>query len=138
LKGDAGNTFPDFEKLSDKWDTAAEYISVYPNVLIGVHRDHTFAIVLVPEGPEQTTENIHLYYAQPDTDDALRAANTKQWKEVFEEDIFVVEGMQRGRHGPLFDGGRFSPAMDGPTHIFHDWVAAKIMAWRASGEQAAE
>ncbi|HID67402.1 MAG TPA: aromatic ring-hydroxylating dioxygenase subunit alpha, partial [Roseibacterium sp.] len=46
----------------------------------------------------------------------------------FEEDIFVVEGMQRGRSAQGFDGGRFSPAMDGPTHLFHRWVAARIAA----------
>ena len=49
-----------------------------------------------------------------------------QWKSVLEEDIFVVEGMQRGRHGPGFDGGRFSPAMDAPTHCFHAWVAKTL------------
>ena len=45
---------------------------------------------------------------------------------MFEEDVFVVEGMQKGRHAPGFDGGRFSPAMDGPTHLFHQWVADKV------------
>jgi hypothetical protein len=49
---------------------------------------------------------------------------------VFEEDIFVVEGMQAGRAAPGFDGGRFSPAMDGPTHMFHAWVAGRIAAAR--------
>jgi choline monooxygenase len=107
LKGEDGQTFPDFDALSDKWDTAAEYITAFPNVLMGVHRDHTFAIILVPEGPEKTTENIHLYYAQSNTDAKLREQNTQQWKEVFKEDVFVVEGMQRGRHAPKFDGGRF-------------------------------
>lgn len=131
LTDDSGASFPDFEGLSDKWDTAAEYITAYPNVLLGVHRDHAFAIVLTPQGPEQTVENIHLYYAQPQTDPELRARNTAQWKEVFEEDIFVVEGMQRGRHASGFDGGRFSPAMDGPTHMFHGWVAAQIARNRA-------
>ena len=131
-----GEPFPDFEGLSSKWDTAAEYISVFPNVLLGVHRDHAFAIVLVPEGPERTVENIHLYYARPDTDSGLRQRNTQLWKTVFEEDIFVVEGMQRGRHATGFDGGRFSPAMDGPTHIFHDWVASKVETWRASAKAA--
>ena len=137
LTGENGKTFPDFENLSDKWDTAAEYITVYPNVLLGVHRDHTFAIVLVPEGPEKTVENIHLYYSADETDPDLRARNTEQWKQVFAEDVFVVEGMQRGRHGPSFDGGRFSPAMDGPTHMFHDWVASQLERHR-SAPQAAE
>ncbi|MEL7098319.1 MAG: aromatic ring-hydroxylating dioxygenase subunit alpha [Pseudomonadota bacterium] len=128
LKGADGAQFPDFAALSKKWDTAAEYIAVYPNVLLGVHRDHAFAIILDPQSHDRTVEHIHLYYPVPDTSADLRAANTAQWKTVFEEDIFVVEGMQRGRAAPSFDGGRFSPAMDGPTHLFHDWVAARMMA----------
>ncbi len=138
ITNEDGESFPDFDDLSDTWDTAAEYIAVYPNVLLGVHRDHAFAIVLVPEATDRTVENIHLYYATPSTDDGLRQRNTEQWKTVFEEDIFVVEGMQRGRHAPMFDGGRFSPAMDSPTHMFHDWVAARLDAWQASQTQAAE
>ena len=55
-----------------------------------------------------------------------RTKNAAQWKVVFEEDVFVVEGMQKGRHAPGFEGGRFSPAMDGPTHLFHQWVADKV------------
>jgi hypothetical protein len=49
------------------------------------------------------------------------------WKTVFEEDIFVVEGMQKGRYAKGFDGGRFSPIMDEPTHVFHDWYARQIL-----------
>ena len=132
LQGDQGQVFPDFANLSDKWDTGGEYITVYPNVLLGVQRDHTFVIVLEPQTQTQTLEHVHLFYAQPKVDDALRQKNTAQWQEVFEEDVFVVEGMQRGRSAPGFDGGRFSPAMDGPTHTFHAWVAGKIEQYRAS------
>lgn len=131
LVGENDTRFPDFDGLSSKWDVAGEYITAYPNVLLGVHRDHAFAIILTPIATDRTVEHIHLFYAQPETDAALRAKNTAQWKEVFEEDIFVVEGMQRGRHAPAFDGGRFSPAMDGPTHLFHDWVAARMSQHRA-------
>jgi len=35
--------------------------------------------------------------------------------------------MQKGRRGDLFDGGKFSPAMDAPTHCFHDWVASRYI-----------
>ena len=52
--------FPDFENLPEKCNEAAEYISMYPNVLLVVHRDHDFAIILIPEGPEQTTESVGL------------------------------------------------------------------------------
>ncbi|MEJ6708459.1 MAG: aromatic ring-hydroxylating dioxygenase subunit alpha [Amylibacter sp.] len=134
LQDESGKVFPDFEGVSDKWDTGAEYITVFPNVLLGVHRDHTFAIVLEPKDQEKTCEHVEIYYASEDAIgdgfSATRAKNKAQWEEVFKEDIFVVEGMQRGRLGPLFDGGKFSPAMDGATHVFHEWVAQSLSAGR--------
>lgn len=136
LVDQAGNTLPDFSDLPAQWDEGAEYVSLYPNVLLGVQRDHTFVMVLQPIGPEKTIEHVSLYYAEEpgrsDEQDALRTENAERWKAVFKEDIFVVEGMQRGRHGQMFDGGRFSPAMDGPTHNFHKWVAAMVEAGRAA------
>jgi len=137
LEGENGARFPDFTGLSDKWQTAAEYLAIYPNVLLGVHRDHAFTILLIPDGPESTVEQVHFYYPSTSTDKALRSKNTAQWKDVFEEDIFVVEGMQRGRHGAQFDGGRFSPVMDAPTHCFHDWTAKNIQAHRAASHKSA-
>ena len=124
---DNGLTFPNFDGLSDKWDTGAEYISLFPNVLLGVHRDHTFAIVLEPVTHDQTLEHVAILYTSPDAQGEkfanLRQQNTAMWREIFEEDVFVVEGMQKGRNAANFDGGKFSPIMDPPTHCFHEWVA---------------
>ena len=135
LKGPDEAVFPDFKYLDDKWNTGAEYVAVYPNVLLGAQRDHCFVIILQPDALSQTTEHVHLYYAAEETSEDMRSRNAHLWKGVFEEDIFVVEGMQKGRHSPLFDGGRFSPAMDGPTHNFHDWVAGKVQVHRAKQAQ---
>ncbi len=133
-----GRTFPDFAGLSEKWNTAAEYIALYPNVLFGVHRDHAYAILLEPVAPDRTIEHVEIYYADPAVAapgyEDLRGVNARMWHGVFEEDIFVVEGMQRGRQGIYFDGGRFSPAMDGPTHRFHSWVAGRMQG-RAPAER---
>ncbi|MEL6922301.1 MAG: SRPBCC family protein, partial [Pseudomonadota bacterium] len=124
--------FSNYPGLSDKWDRCAEYIALYPNVLLGVHRDHRFAIVLVPNGAGQTVERIALYYASEEMlgDDyaELRAKNAALWKGIFEEDIFVVEGMQAGRYGERFDGGKFSPVMDEATWAFHHWIALRMAA----------
>ena len=129
--GDNGQKFPDFADLSDKWDTQSEYISFFPNVLLGVHRDYAFAMILMPQGPEETLERVAMFYADnldtPDWQSMLKE-NARIWQGVFNEDVGVVEGMQKGRHGPMFDGGKFSPVMDGPTHRFHKWVAHKIMS----------
>ena len=130
LTGTKGQQFPDFHNLPDHFTAGGEYVAVYPNVLLGVQRDHAFVIVFDPAAMDQTREHIHLYYADTDVDQSLRRQNAAQWKTVFEEDIFVVEGMYKGRHAPGFDGGRFSPAMDGPTHCFHGWVAGQMIAYR--------
>jgi len=127
---DEGQKFPDFEGLSEKWDVGAEYIALYPNVLLGAHRDHAYAIILEPKANDRTIEHVEIYYATPEAAGPafakLRESNTKLWQGVLEEDLFVVEGMQKGRHAVHFDGGKFSPVMDSPTHCFHHWVATQL------------
>jgi len=136
LRDEQGVAFPEHDGLSAQWDEGAEYVALYPNVLLGVHRDHSFAIVLAPQGVGRTLERVELYYTEQAAADpalaAMRATNATLWHTVFSEDIDVVEGMQRGRHGPMFDGGRFSPAMDASTHRFHVWVSGKLLAGRAA------
>ncbi len=122
---------PDFADLPSKWDKSAEYPSVYPNVFFAVHRDHFWAAHLDPKAHDRTTERVMLYYASEEAAESadfapLRAENARLWKEVLSEDIFVTQGMQRGRGAVSFDGGVFSPEMDSPTHAFHAWVAQRL------------
>ena len=126
-----GRCFPAFDGITDKWDTAAEYCAFFPNVLFGVHKDHCYAILLTPNGQGKTTERVSIYYASEEAAYSpsfadMRSANTRLWKGIFIEDIGVVEGMQRGRYAPSYDGGKFSPKMDTPTHHFHKWVASQM------------
>ena len=127
-----GRRFPTFKNLSEKWDTGAEYIALFPNVLLGVHKDHYFNIILTPNGVDKTIEQIEIYYTDPSAlgDDfaEMRATNTEMWRTVFAEDIQVVEGMQQGRKATAYDGGKFSAVMDEPTHHFHKWVATALSA----------
>ncbi len=101
-------------------------------MLFGVHADHFYSVVLEPLGPSRTREHFEIYYfdeaVQGDDFAGLRAANTRQWRGIFEEDRGVVEGMQAGRASPAFEGGVFSPVMDGPTHCFHQWMAERLLA----------
>lgn len=129
---ETGRTFPNFAGISNKWDQAAEYLALYPNVLLGVHRDHVYNIIITPDAVNKTTEQIEIYYADPsaldDSYDDMRQKNSTMWKDIFIEDIGVVQGMFNGRSAPQYDGGQFSPVMDGPTHYFHQWVARQMAA----------
>jgi choline monooxygenase len=127
-----GETFPSFPRWPSDWHKRAEYIAFYPNVLVGIHADHFYAVIIEPLGAGRTREHFEIYYIGdeplgPDYE-KLRKANAETWRGVFAEDQGVVEGMQEGRASPGFEGGVFSPVMDGPTLCFHRWAARTLRA----------
>ena len=61
LRDENDARFPEFRGLSAQWDEGAEYVAVYPNVLLGVQRDHAFAIVLQPVDQENTVEQLVIF-----------------------------------------------------------------------------
>ena len=128
----AGMALPQFEQWPRQQIHQAEYISLYPNVLLGIQADHVFALILVPLANDRTLEKLQLYYIgeQATGDDfaECRAAVMESWRVVFAEDVFAVEGLQEGRKSPAFHGGVFTPVMDAPTYHFHRWVAKRYLA----------
>ena len=110
----------------------AEYITLFPNVQIGLHSDQLFHIIIEPISPYCTNERIAFYYldraAISEEFTAFRAENISWWRNVFSEDMGIIERLQRGRSSPAFQGGCFSSVMDVPTHHFHKWVARLTMA----------
>ena len=123
----AGTSLPQFENWPQDRIRQAEYISLYPNVLLGLQADHAFVMVLQPLAHDRTLEKLQVSYigekAAGDDYAACRTSVLESWRLVFGEDVFAVEGMQAGRKSPAFNGGVFSPVLDGPTHHFHGWVA---------------
>jgi choline monooxygenase len=122
-------TFPDWPK--DRLRNA-EYVAFFPNVLLGIQADHAFAMQLQPIAPGKTIEHLRLFYVGDEALDdqyaACHAAVLEAWRVVFAEDIASVEGMQKGRASPGYQGGVFSPEMDVPTHFFHQWGARQLLA----------
>jgi choline monooxygenase len=120
--------FPNWPtELSEK----SEYVSLYPNVMIGIHIDHFYAFWLEPISNNQTKEHFELYYvgdesASSDEFKDIREKNFAFWQEVMNEDVTAIEGMQKGRNSPAYNGGNFSPVMDTPTLMFHKWVATNL------------
>ncbi|MEM6664238.1 MAG: RHO alpha subunit C-terminal catalytic domain-containing protein, partial [Pseudomonadota bacterium] len=125
-----GLTFPQFASMDGIWASGAEYPMMFPNVMIGMQNDHTFGFIVEPVTHETSREHVQIFYSSEEVagDEwaERRQQNSDQWRGVFEEDIFVVEGMQKGRHASHFDGGKFSPIMDNPTHDFHSWIANQV------------
>jgi choline monooxygenase len=123
--------FPCFPSWPKDKENIAEYIALFPNVMLGIHKDHYYAYWLEPIDHKYTKEHMEIYYvgkaaANSKKYKSLRKQNYKLWKGVQSEDVDIIEGMQEGRNSPSYNGGNFSPVMDNPTHHFHKWVAINL------------
>jgi choline monooxygenase len=109
----------------------AEFLSIFPNIMIGVHADHVWMVHLIPISETRTFERMDLlYFGEGATNPeytTLRGNNRDRMLEIFEEDRDMVEGMQRGRKSPAFTGGALSPGMDQPAHCFNRIVAKAVV-----------
>ena len=123
------DTFTTWER---KMLNSAEYIALFPNVMIGLYVDHFYVFWLEPVSIDKTKEHMQIYYVGKNSANGeelkeLRKQNLKFWKDVMLEDVNAIEGMQNGRSSPAYNGGNFSPVMDQPTHQFHKWVADNVI-----------
>ena len=124
--------FPCFPNWPKNKENIAEYVALFPNVMLGIHKDHYYAYWLEPINHEFTLEHMELYYVGEDAAnskkfESLRKQNHKQWEDIQKEDVDIIQGMQIGRNSPVYNGGNFSPVMDNPTHHFHKWVAQNLI-----------
>ncbi|RJT34207.1 aromatic ring-hydroxylating oxygenase subunit alpha [Rahnella woolbedingensis] len=130
LSATAGTHLPEFPDWPAEKTRHAEYVALFPNVLLGIQVDHAFAMMIEPISAEKSIEHLRLFYvgdeATTEQYAACRQATLESWRVVFGEDISAVEGMQQGRASPGFNGGVFSPEMDVPTHFFQKWLASRV------------
>ena len=129
---ESGEAFPTFPGWTKEKEQYAEYVALFPNVMLGIHKDHYYAYWLEPVNHKYTIEHMEIYYvgdkaANSKKFKSIRKQNHKLWKGVQSEDVHIIEGMQEGRSSPSYNGGNFSPIMDNPTHHFHKWVATNIV-----------
>ena len=123
--------FPTFPGWAKDKVVHAEYVALFPNVMLGIHKDHYYAYWLEPVSHNYTKEHMEIYYvgeeaALSEKYKPLREQNFKQWHSIQSEDLMIIEGMQEGRNSPFYNGGNFSPVLDNPTHHFNKWIATSL------------
>lgn len=132
LASTAGTCLPVLYGWPDDQLQYAEYISLYPNTLLGLQADHFFSVIVLPKQQDRCVEKVQISYvddgAASRRHKSCRDAVLKSWETVFKEDIFAVEGMQAGRNSPGFEGGVLTPVQDIPTRHFHTWVARQYLS----------
>ena len=124
-------SLPIFPGWNREKEMYAEYVALFPNVMLGIHKDHYYAYWLEPISHNYTKEHMEIYYVGKEAATSnkylnLRKQNYEMWHSIQSEDLNIIEGMQEGRNSPIFNGGNFSPIMDNPTHHFNKWIAASL------------
>lgn len=128
IDGKSLPTFPNLQAMGK--ETVAEYITVFPNLMLGVHPDYFLVFIANPLSPEQTQERMLFYFigdeAMTDANQALRHLPIDLWQDTNDEDIDMIERMQIGRRSPKFDGGCFSPELEQTVYRFQQQVARAV------------
>jgi phenylpropionate dioxygenase-like ring-hydroxylating dioxygenase large terminal subunit len=101
-------------------------------------RGNFMVFQVIPAGPERTLETWDFYFETPDLEDA-EVQSVRYVDEVLQQqDIALVESVQRGMRTPAFDQGRivYDPLGSGLSehgvHHFHGLVLQAYRSWVAS------
>jgi len=126
-----GRSLPTFPNLEEQHKaTVAEYITVFPNLMLGVHPDYFLVFIANPLSPSKTQERMVFYFigdeAMAPENEILRHLPIDLWKDTNDEDIDMIERMQVGRKSPRFDGGCFSPELEKTVYRFQQMVAKAV------------
>ena len=121
-------TFPNLAATSKQ--TVAEYITVFPNLMLGVHPDYFLVFTVNPLKPNESAERMVFYFigdeAMTPENETLRHLPIDLWKVTNDEDIDMIERMQIGRKSCGFDGGCFSPELEQTVYRFQQKVAQVV------------
>lgn len=126
-----GRQLPTFANLSALGKEAvAEYVTIFPNLMLGVHPDYFLVMCANPISASRTRERMVFYFvgdaAMTPENESLRNLPIDLWRVTNEEDIDMIERMQAGRKSPCFKGGCFSPELERTVYRFQQKISQAV------------
>lgn len=132
---------PVFPNLTQEQLTLAEYVAVFPNVMIGVHFNHVYVFIVQPVAVDRTRERFEFFFVGDEAMTDELAADREKISgfvgSVNNEDIDIVQRLHIGCQSPAMRGGVFSPVMEDTTHKFQRIVAERLLADAAAADGVA-
>ena len=122
---------PHFPGLDEAASTKAEYVELFPNVMIGVHYNHVYAFIIQPITVDHTVERFEFFFVGDDAMTPELAPARAQMIDLINlvngEDIDIVQRLHIGCRSPAMHGSVFSPVMEDTTHKFQRIVVERLM-----------
>ena len=99
-----GSSTVALSRPADPWQTRAEYVALYPHVMLGIHYDHFWAVRVLPDGPGRCREIFDIYYVGTDATGPghadLRATVRETWREVSRKTWMRSRACRKGAPRP--------------------------------------
>ena len=113
---------PTLESWSPE-DVVADYLWLYPNLMVNAYAWGISVNVVEPTGPGRCRVRYLRWVARPKS---LGGGAGGALETVEEEDQRIVEAVQRGVRSRLYPGGRFSPRLETGPHHFQRLLAESL------------
>lgn len=125
-----GGALPWFPDLPADKQKRGDWYVLFPNFAFEIFPDQVDVFVATPLDATHCRETIALYFvgdgAHADQYAAARAHVVKNWHDLNNEDIGIIERMQIGRASEGFDGGVLSPYWDPVQQYFARLITQTI------------
>lgn len=136
-----GLGLPHFPNLDDELSMRGIWFTVFPSFGIEIYPDHIALLHVNPVSPSRCVEHIEIYLigeaATATQYEEGRRAVLDMWQELNQEDVGLLEMLQKGRSAPGYDGGLLSPYWDEAPRNFARMLLQTLRdeAWKVHGTE---
>ena len=107
------------------------FIMLFPNIALWIFPNHLLTLLFRPDGPGRTLEHMDML-VHPDTcpspySDARLDQIMEFWDMVNQQDVKIVEQVQRGLTARPYTGGRMCYEFEEPVHRFQNMVIDRMV-----------
>ncbi|HZS04342.1 MAG TPA: SRPBCC family protein [Blastocatellia bacterium] len=117
----------------------AQFIWLFPNLMLNVYPDNYSTNLIIPLGPERTLTVFEWFFLNPEKAEVKKEIRrvVQFSDEIQHEDIRICEAVQRGLRSRTYSAGRYSVRRENGVHHFHgllvDYLAEKKEQRQHSG-----
>lgn len=106
--------------FSDRITGGADYVWVYPNLMLNRYGSILDTNLVLPISPDKTLTVFDYYFEESVAhDETFISKSLAASDQVQKEDIMICEAVQKGLESRAYDMGRYSPELEAPAHHFH-------------------
>lgn len=105
-------------------ENQAQFLWVYPNIILNVYCDNFSTNLIVPLSPEKTLTIFEWYFLEPEKNQDKIKATVEFSDEIQIEDINICETVQKNLHSRTYKNGRYSVKRENGVHHFHELLMA--------------